>query len=450
MKIIQFLATAVALASLGWPAAAATPEEYAAVLRERALAGSGAYEIVESLTTEVGARPAGSAEDAKAVAWAVEKFKALGYDKVYTEAVTFPTWRRIGESAEVTSPATHRLAISTLGGSVGTDPDGIKAAVVEFPSLNALEAAQADAVRGRIVFISQRMERRQDGSGYFDVLPIRSRAASIAGQKGAAALLLRSLGTASNRLPHTGSVNYTPDMPRIPAAALSAPDAELLSRLLRRGEPVRIALRIAVDSRPGFVSHNVIGEITGRERPDDYVLIGAHLDSWDLGTGAIDDGFGIGVTMAAGKLIGALPQRPRRTLRVVLFANEEQGFYGARRYAARDAAELSRHRMAAESDWGGGRIIAIRSPHLSPSLAAALDRTLAPLGVRTAAGGTPGPDLCFLAKQGMPWAQLEQDASELFDHHHSANDTFDKVDRAAIDQNTAVYAAFAYLAAEAD
>lgn len=450
MKIMQFLTAAVAAASLGLPVAAATPEEFANLLRERALADSGAYDIVESLTTEVGARPAGSAEDAKAVAWAVEKFKAFGYDKVYTEAVTFPTWRRISESAEVTSPATHHLAISTLGGSVGTSPDGLNATVVEFPSLHALEAAQADAVRGKIVFISQRMERKQDGSGYFDVLPIRSRGASIAGQKGAVALLLRSLGTASNRLPHTGSVNYMPDMPQIPAAALSAPDADLLSRLLHRAEPVKIALRIAVESSPSYVSHNVIGELTGRERPDEYVLIGAHLDSWDLGTGAIDDGFGIGVTMAAGKLIGALPQRPRRTIRVVLFANEEQGFYGARRYAARDAAELSRHRMAAESDWGGGRIIAIRSPHLSPSLAAALDRALAPLGVRTAAGGTPGPDLGFLAKQGMPWAQLEQDASELFDHHHSANDTFDKVDRAAINQNTAVYAAFAYLSAEAD
>jgi carboxypeptidase Q len=450
MKIIEFLATAVAAAALSLPASAATSEQFAAVLRERALADNGAYDIVESLTTEVGARPAGSAEDAKAVAWAVEKFKALGYDKVYTEAVTFPTWRRISESAEVSSPATHRLVISTLGGSVGTSPGGLSATVVEFPSLHALEAAPADAVRDKIVFISQRMERKQDGSGYFDVLPIRSRGASIAGQKGAVALLLRSLGTDSNRLPHTGSVNYAPDMPQIPAAALSAPDADLLSRLLRRPEPVKITLRIAAESRPSYVSHNVIGEVTGRERPDEYVLIGAHLDSWDLGTGAIDDGFGIGVTMAAGKLIGALPQRPRRTIRVVLFANEEQGFYGARRYAARDAAELSRHRMAAESDWGGGRIIAIRSPHLSPSLAAALDRALAPLGVRTAAGGTPGPDLGFLAKQGMPWAQLEQDASELFDHHHSANDTFDKVDRAAIDQNTAVYAAFAYLSAEAD
>lgn len=450
MRIIKLLAVAAAAASLGVPVAAATPEESAAILRDRAIADSGAYEIVESLTTEVGARPAGSPADAKAVSWAIAKFKALGYDKVYTEAVTFPTWRRISESAEVTSPAAHRLVISTLGGSVGTSSNGLRATVVEFTSLQALEAAQPDAVRGKIVFVSQRMERKQDGSGYFDVLPIRSRAASIAGQQGAVALLMRSLGTDSNRLPHTGSVNYIPDTPQIPAAALSAPDADLLSRLLRRAEPVQIALRISVESSPSYISHNVIGELTGRELPDEYVLIGAHLDSWDMGTGAIDDGFGIGVTTAAGRLIGALPQRPRRTIRVVLFANEEQGFYGARRYAARDTAELSRHRMAAESDWGGGRIIAIRSPHLPVRLSGALDRVLAPLGVRTTDGGTPGPDISFLVKQGMPWAQLEQDASELFDHHHSANDTLDKVDRAAINQNVAVYAAFAYLAAETD
>jgi carboxypeptidase Q len=450
MKIIQLLAAAVAAAMIGLPAAAATPVDSAIVLRDRALADSGAYEIVESLTTEVGARPAGSVADARAVAWAIAKFKALGYDKVYTEAVAFPTWRRISESAEITSPAAHRLAISTLGGSVGTSPDGVRATVVEFPSLQALEAAQPDTVRGKIVFVSQRMERKQDGSGYFDVLPIRSRAASSAGQQGAVALLMRSLGTDSNRLPHTGSVNYSPDAPQVPAAALSAPDADLLTRLLRRAEPVQIDLRITVESSPSYVSHNVIGELTGRELPDEFVLIGAHLDSWDMGTGAIDDGFGVGVTMAAGKLIGALPQRPRRSIRVVLFANEEQGFYGALRYAARDAAELTRHRMAVESDWGGGRIIAIRSPYLHADLAAALDRTLSPLGVRTAAGGTPGPDIGFLAKQGMPWAQLEQDAGELFDYHHSANDTFDKVDRATINQNAAVYAAFAYLAAGAD
>ena len=426
--------------------ASAADEAIAALLRERAMADSGAYKIVESLTTEVGARPAGSDADARAVAWAVAKFRALGYDKVYTEPVKFTAWRRLSESAEVIAPITQRLAVTALGNSVGTDGP-LDAGIVRFQDFEALQSAPAESVRGRIVLLTRRMERHRDGSGYARVLQMRSSAASLAATKGAVALLIRSLGTDDNRLPHTGSVNYAPEN-AIPAAAISGPDADLLERLGQRYPSVRLRLNIATQTQTDSTSYNVIGEITGQDAKREIVMMSAHLNSWDLGTGAVDDGFGVAVTMAAGALIKQLPQAPRRTIRVVLFANEENGFDGARAYAERDAGDLSRHYLAIESDWGAGPIYALRHPPQDAELTARLSRVLAPLGITLdGAAGAPGPDLGFLAKRGVPWIQLAQDATDLFDHHHSANDTLDKIDPASLNQNVAAYTTYAWLAA---
>jgi carboxypeptidase Q len=425
---------------------AAANEATAALLRERALTDSGAFRIVESLTTEIGARPAGSEADARAVAWAVAKFRALGYDKVYTEPVRFTAWRRLSEQAEVIAPMKQRLVVTALGNSVGTNGP-LDAEIVQFLDPEALRSAPADSVRGKIVLLTRRMERRRDGSGYAPVLPMRSSAASVAAAKGAAALLIRSLGTDGNRLPHTGSVVYEPGN-AIAAAAVSGPDADLLERLVQQYPSVRLRLNISTQTSAESTSYNVIGEITGRDAQQEVVMMSAHLDSWDLGTGAVDDGFGVALTMAAGALIKQLPQAPRRTVRVVLFANEENGFDGARAYAARDASDLARHYLAIESDWGAGRIYALRHPPQDAGLMAGLSRALAPLGITPdGAPGTPGPDLGFLAKRGVPWVHLAQDATELFDHHHSANDTLDKIDPSALNQNVAAYAALAWLAA---
>jgi Zn-dependent M28 family amino/carboxypeptidase len=417
-------------------------------LRDQALASNDAYAILESLTTEIGARPAGSEADARAVAWAVAKFKALGYDKVTTEPVRFTGWRRGAESAEVTSPSPQRLAVTALGGSVGTSGD-LRADVVAFSSLQALQAAAPEQVRGKIVFLSQHMERRHDGGGYAEVLPMRSNGASIAARKGASALLIRSLATTDDRLPHTGSVIYDGGAV-IPAAAISGPDADLLEHLLLRGRPVQLRLNLQSATFADQLSYNVIGEISGRELPQETVMISAHLDSWDLGTGAVDDGFGVALTMAAGALIKRQPQAPRRTVRVVLFANEENGFDGARTYAARAPSELACHRLVLESDWGAGRIYALRHPLADAALTTQMMQALAPLGIALdGQAGTPGPDARFLAERKVPWLQLAQDASALFDHHHSANDTLDKVDPAALAQNTAAYAVVAWSAANA-
>jgi carboxypeptidase Q len=424
----------------------------AAQLRERASAGSGAFAIVESLTTEVGPRMAGTPGDARAVAWAKAKFGALGFDRIMLEPVTFPVWERGHERAEVVAPFPQPLVISALGGSEGTQ-GALEADVVEFATLKDLVDAPADSARGRIVFISNRMQRFRDGRGYGPAVSARGTGAVEAAKKGAKALLIRSIGTDRDRLAHTGTMRYVEGTPRIPAAALSNPDADLLSRMIQRGQSVRLRLDIVAGMRGEYTSYNVIGDIIGSERPDEFVVIGGHLDSWDLGTGAIDDGAGVAITMAAGALIGALPQPPKRTVRVIAYANEEQGLYGGKAYAAAHANEVRAHLIAAESDFGAGRIYGFNSnaPEHARAAMKQIAAALEPLGIDWyAAKGGAGPDIGPMAQLGMTWAWLGQDGSDYFDWHHTANDTLDKIEPEALDQQTAAYAVFAYLAAQAD
>ncbi|WP_425504152.1 M28 family peptidase [Rehaibacterium terrae] len=426
----------------------------AEALRDRALAGTPAFDIVEDLTTTVGPRLPGSQADARAVAWAVAKFKALGFDRVWTEPVTIPVWRRGHARAEVVGAFAQPLVITALGGSVGTD-GALEAEIAEFPTLQALREAPEGSLAGKIAFISNRMERFIDGSGYGPAVVARSNGAVEAARLGAKAIVIRSIGTNSARFPHTGNMRYVDDVPKIPAAALSNPDADQLLRLLARGQPVRLRLDFEAGTIGEHTTHNVIGEITGRERPDEVVVIGAHLDSWDLGTGALDDGAGIAITMAAGALIGQLDktQRPRRSVRVIAWGAEEIGLLGAYAYAARHADAITRHLIGAESDFGAGRIYALRAG-VKDSAWDAIERigqVLAPLGIVTERGvGGPGPDIIPLAQRGMAWAQLAQDGSDYFDYHHTPDDTLDKIDPEALDQQVAAYAAFAYLAAEAE
>ena len=413
--------------------------------------GTEAYAILESLTSEIGPRMAGSAAFDRAIVWAQEKFKSLGYDKVYLEPVTFPVWERNRETAQVLAPFPQKLAITALGGSVGTGTKPLDAEVVEFATLDALKAAPAGSLTGKIAYISNRMTRAKDGSGYGPAVVARSGASDAAG-KGAVALIIRSIGTDSDRFPHTGMQRYTEGAPRIPAAALSNPDADLLSNILRRGQPVTV--RLDIDSGltgKSKTEYNVIGEIRGRSLPDEVVVIGGHLDSWDLGTGAVDDGAGVAITMAAGAMIGRLDKAPRRTIRVIAFANEEQGLWGGRAYAETHKAELDKQQLGAESDFGAGRIYAFRAgvaPEARPVIEQ-IGQLLAPLGIAyEATGGEPGPDISTFAKLGMPWGDLAQDGTDYFDLHHTANDTLDKVDAKALDQQVAAYAVMAYAAAD--
>ena len=422
-------------------------------LRDRAMAGSQAWAVVESLTTEVGPRMAGTPADARAVAWAQAKFKAMGFDKVYLEPVTFPVWVRRHERAEVLSPYPQPLVVTALGGSVGTGDKPLEAQVVEFADLAALMAAPEGSLAGKIAYVSNRMVRFKDGRGYGPAVGARSNGAVEAAKKGALAVVIRSIGTSSDRFAHTGTMRYLPDVPRIPAAALSNPDADLLSHMIARGKPVSLRLDISAETIGEYTSHNVIAEVRGRELPDEVVTLGGHLDSWDLGTGAIDDGAGVAITATAGALIGALDRAPRRTVRVIAYANEEQGLYGGKAYATArgDAGQVAAHQLGAESDFGAGRIYALRAG-VDPAAWPVLERigqVLAPLGIATEReGGGPGPDVGPIVALGAPWAQLAQDGTDYFDYHHTANDTLDKIDAKALDQQVAAYAVLMYLAAE--
>lgn len=419
-------------------------------IAQKAAGDNQAMAILESLTTEVGPRLAGSPADARAVAWAKAKFTELGFDKVWLEPVTFPTWQRGVETAEVVSPFPQPLTITALGNSISTPAVGLSAEVIEFATLADLEAAKTDTVRGKIVFINKAMTAHKDGADYGPTVGARSRGAAAASKLGAAALLIRSVGTDSDRLPHTGYNGYEDGVAKIPAAALSMPDAILLSNMIKRGKPVTVKITLGSGPGPEYTSYNVIGQINAAKKTDRYVLIGGHLDSWDLGTGAVDDGAGCAVTMAAAEYLLRNKLALKHNLRVVLFANEEQGLFGGNQYRDAHLGDIKNIIAAAESDFGQGPVYQLNSrvkPEALP-LVAQMQAVMAALGI--AAGhnnGNGGPDLIALGEEGVAQFGLALDGTDYFDLHHTANDTFDKIEAKRLNQTAASYAVFAYLAA---
>ncbi|GIU45809.1 peptidase M28 [Shewanella sairae] len=420
-------------------------------LQQKALSSNLAYELVESLTVEVGPRLAGSEQDLVAVAWAESKLKGLGFDRVYKEAVQVPVWHRGEAKASITAPYPQPLVITALGGSVATPTEGVEANIIRFDSLKALQAANAASVAGKIVFIDHVTERHKTGKGYGQSVGGRSKGAIAAAQKGALAIIIRSIGTDHDRMAHTGMMRYQEGVKKIPAAAMSNPDADLINAMLKRSKNISIKLQLSAENQGVATSYNVIAEVTGSTKPTEIVLIGAHLDSWDEGTGAIDDGAGVAIVTAAGKLIQDLPLKPARTVRVVLYAAEEVGLIGGKTYAKAHQAELQQHYIAAESDFGAGRIYQIDFKaseqgykelikHSQPMTANGVV-----MGNNKASGG---PDVSMLPSMGVPVASLRQDGSDYFDYHHTPNDTLDKIDPAALQQNVAAYAQFAYLMAQ--
>jgi hypothetical protein len=423
-------------------------------LRDQALQDDTAWDFTEGLTTEVGARLAGGDNDLKAREWVIAKFKALGFDKVWSEPVTFPIWVRRSESGAIVAPFAQPLVLAALGNSPGTPAGGLQAEVVAFDSFEALQAADDASVRGRIVFVNAPMQAHRDGHDYGIGSRVRSRGPSLAAQKGAAAFLLRSAGTDHNRLPHTGVTAFADGVAPIPAAALAVPDAEQLARMLARGKPVTVRLALDCGMDGEYTGANVIAEFTGRSRPKEYFVMGGHLDSWDVGTGAVDDAAGIAIATGAAKLIAGLPERPARSIRVVAFANEESGLYGGKAMAAKYAKDIGNAVLGAESDAGADRIWKI-SASVKPEARAVIDRiasVVAPLGVAydASAPGNGGSDLSEMHRVGMAGLSLHQDATRYFDWHHTENDTLDKVDPEQLRQNVAVYVVAAYLAAQAD
>jgi len=409
-----------------------------------------AYELVESLTTEVGPRLGGSDNDPRAVAWAQSKLKQLGFDRVRTEPVTFPRWKRGEEKAQVLSPYPQKLAVTALGGSGPTPAGGITATIAAFDSLDDLKKAKKTQVKDRIVFVNQPMPRFRDGHGYGQTVRVRYLASQLTAEKGGKAVLIRSVATDNNRLPHTGIMKVSAEQPGVPAAALSVPDAILLDNMLKRGQPVTVHLELGSHWDGEYTSQNVIGDMIGSEKPDEFVVLACHLDSWDLGTGAIDDGAGCAIMMAAAAHIKALGLKPKRSIRVLLAANEEYGLAGAKAYARAHQDNLKQHVIGGESDFGAGRIYRFdsRVDAKAFGLMDQVAQAIAPLGVmRGDNNAHGGADISPLKKLGMPVVDMQQDGSDYFDYHHTANDTLDKIDPEAIAQNATVWSLFAWLAA---
>ena len=447
MKKFLMLALA-ASAALSAPLAAQISPDQTAKLRDAALTDDIAWEITEGLTTEIGPRKAGSEAEARARDWAVAKLKALGFANVRIESFEVPWWERGEASAELVAPFPQPLILAALGNSAGTPSKGLRAEVVQYDSLASLEAADPATIKGKIVFITHRMARAQDGSPYGPVGNIRRNGPSIASKLGAAAILIRSIGTDNHRNPHVGDQDWKEGVQPIPALALANPDADQLERIVKRGKPVTMTLKVTAKQGGKRPSGNVIAEIPGRDPNAGIVLVGGHLDSWDLGTGAIDDAAGVAITTAAAKRIMDAGQ-PLRTIRVVWFGSEEIGLYGGIDYRAKHKGE--KHHMIAESDFGADRVWRYQTsiaetalPQMKP-----LAEALAPLGIVAGGknGDASGSDISEIQKEGMPVIALSQDGTRYFDLHHTPDDTLDKIDPAQLRQNVAAWTALLAIAA---
>lgn len=420
-----------------------------AELRDKALQSDDiAYDIIEGLTTEIGQRQAGTQAEARARIWSVNKLKALGFDNVRVEEYQMPTWVRGKEAAEITAPFPQKMAVAALGNSASTGDSGLDAEIVYFPTIDDLRAAPDGSLKGKIAFVSHNMKATQDGSSYGAFGPARFVGPNIAAKKGAAAIVIRSVGTDYHRNPHTGNTNFEPGVTPIPAGALSIPDAENLERMIARGKPVRMKLTLTPQNIGMQTSGNVMAEVTGSNPKLPIIVIACHLDSWDLGTGAIDDAAGCGIIGAAAKHLKSFGQ-PKRTVRLLWAGAEEVGIWGGRDYDEKHANEP--HALAMESDFGAGKVWAVdfRLPESANAVRAQIISALAPLGVvprRELAGG--GADIGpIIAAQKLGIVDLQQDGTKYFDLHHTPDDTLDKIDKTELRQNVAAWVAtLAYLA----
>jgi carboxypeptidase Q len=411
-----------------------------AALRDAALKDDYAWDITEGLTTEVGQRLAGTEAEARARAWSVAKLRSLGFSNVRVETFDMPIWTRGPESAQILAPFPQKLVVAALGNSASTPSEGITGEVVGFDSLAALEAAPDSLVQGKIVFVSHAMPRTMDGSGYGYFGGPRRQGPTIASRKGAIALIIRSIGTDYHRNPHTGAMGFAEGVRPIPAGALSLPDAEQLQRILKRGKPV--TMRLVLMSQTGHgQSGNVIAEVPGRDPTLPPIVVGGHLDSWDPGTGAIDDASGVAIAAAAAKRIMDAGQ-PLRTIRVVWFGAEEPGLFGGTDYLKRHGKEA--HYALAESDFGADRIWKVNSKlgKDRETEARTLQAALAPLGIVPGVlDDADGSDIGPMLEAGAPGVGLSQDGTRYFDIHHTPDDTLDKIDPEALRQNVAAWTA---------
>ena len=418
--------------------------EPSARLIGEALGSTFAWDRLAVLTDTIGHRLSGSPALERAVQWAVAEMTRDGLENVHTERVMVPKWVRGNETAEIVEPARHSMAMLGLGNSVGTPADGIQADVLVVHSFEELDS-QGAAARGRIVFFNVPF------TTYGETVRFRAAGPSRAARHGAVASLVRAVGPAGLRTPHTGALQYGDDAPKIPAAAVSAEDADRLQRMADRKQKIVVRLKMEAHFAADAESANVIGEIRGRELPEEVVVVSGHLDSWDVGAGATDDGGGCIVTWEALRLMKALNLRPRRTVRVVLWTNEENGGRGGLAYRDQHRAELASHVLMMESDNGVSRPLGFgfNGSDAARRTVTAIATLLSSLAASDVVAGGDGADITPSVRAGrIPGMSLEVDTSQYFQIHHTPADTVDKIDPVEMAKCAAAVTVMAYVVAD--
>ena len=425
-------------------------------LQKAALGSDYAYRQVAHLANNIGQRLSGSPQAAKAVDYVASELKAIGCE-VHLEKVMVPHWVRGEETAALVQfpgqapNATQKIVLCALGGSVATPREGIEADVLVVKNFDELKSMPREKVAGKIVlfnypFDKQMAAENRGMQAYGEAVVYRSHGPSAAARQGAVACLIRSIGNADYRLPHTGMTNYDKDASKIPAGAVTAEDADLIANLVPQG-PVKMRLILTPQTLPDAESANVIADIKGSEHPEQVVIVSGHLDSWDLGTGAIDDGAGVAVSMETANLIQKLHLKPRRTVRVIAWINEENGEAGSKQYARDHEKELSDHFAAMETDGGAGHPLGVNikaKPEVKKMFAPVAD-----ILQESGAGILElvehcGADIEPLEKAGVPAFSPIQDSRFYFNYHHTAADTLDKIVPKELAENSAVVAVVAY------
>jgi hypothetical protein len=425
-------------------------------LQQAALTSEYAYRQVAHLANKIGPRLSGSAQAAKAVGYVASELKALGCE-VQLEKVMVPHWVRGEETAALVqfpgqaANTTQRIVLCALGPSVATPPNGIEAEVIVVRNFDELKSLPREKVAGKIVLFNYPFDKQmaaegRGGEAYGEAVVYRADGPSAAARQGAVACLIRSVGGADYRLPHTGQTDYASDAPKIPAGAVTAEDADLIADLVRQG-PVRMKLVLTPQTLPDAESANVIGDIKGSEHPDEVIIVSGHLDSWDLGTGAIDDSAGVAVSMEAANLIQKLHLKPKRTIRVIAWMNEENGLAGSKQYEKDHEKEWMNHFAAMETDGGAGHPLGINIK-AKPEV----KKTFAPVAAILQGSGAGmlnlvehcGADIGPLEKAGVPAFSPIQDSRFYFNYHHTAADTLDKIIPKELAENSAVVAVLAY------
>ncbi len=418
------------------------------------LSSGKAYGMLSELSDGIGSRLSGSDNAAKAVQWAKKKMEDLGLDNVHLEPVTVPHWVRgdIEEAAIIRSASlgNRSLKICALGGTIGTPKDGITAEVLEVRSFDQLRAL-GEKVKGKIVFFNRPMDRSlfSTGAAYMGAVDQRTKGGAEASKYGAVAVLVRSMTTQIDDYPHTGAMIYVDSILKIPAAAVSTVGAELLSGLIAKENNVTVNLKLNSQILPNVESANVVGELRGTEKPNEVITIGGHLDSWDKGRGAHDDGAGSIHCVEALRLLRSLGFKPKRTIRVVLFMNEENGLAGGKAYAEKDRPG-EKHIAAIESDHGAfpPRGFSVEADSMTVEKIARWAYALKPLEADRVTKGQSGPDLGELVKKGVPCLGLHTEGQKYFDYHHSDHDTMDKVNERELELGAVAMAVMALVLAE--